>query len=136
MFSVGLFGIALWQLTMLTTRYARPATFYGAKWYNQVAPAPLQSEIGGALCDAGVGVLIGMILYIISILLVYLSIPDLYKGFAASRSKKGGSQREKSNYFADAGKKLFGAVVISSLPTILATIGFSLLECVDAVQIF
>lgn len=136
MFSVGLLGIALWQVTMLTTQLARPVAFKAANQYNEIVPIPLQTELGGALCEAGVGTLITMFLYLATIYLVYLAIPDLIGAFTASRSKKGSAKQDKSEYMGDAGTKLFGAVIIGALPMILSTAGFSLLECVDAVPIF
>jgi hypothetical protein len=103
-----------------------------------VAPAAAQmgNKIGNAICKTGAGKLITGALFVFALLLVYSAIGDFYKGFKQSRSKNTGQRSQQGNAFENAGKKLGGGVVIAALPTILSTIGFSLLSCVKAVKIF
>lgn len=103
-----------------------------------VAPAAAQmgSKIGNAICKTGAGKLITGALFIIAILLIYGAIGDAYKGIKKGRSKNTGQRSQQGGDFENAGMKVVGGVVIAASPTILSTIGFSLLSCVKAVQIF
>lgn len=89
-----------------------------------------------ALCEAGVGGLATVGLFLGAIYLAYLAIPDLIKFFAGRNSSKSSSQSSSNEGLKGAGMKLFGAVIVAALPSILAGAGFALLECVDAVNVF
>lgn len=128
MFAVGLLGLSVVQIGSLATDLVVSLSML----------LPLQStgELGDSLCDAGVGTLITLFLFVLAILLVYKSIPDIYRGFDAKGSRSSGAQKQKDQHFNNAAMKIIGAVVIASLPTFLSTVGFTLLSCVDSVQIF
>lgn len=100
------------------------------------AAAAMGTKIGNAICKTGAGKLLTGALFIIALMLVYSSIGDFYKGFKQGRSKNTGQRSQQGSAWEDGAMKLGGGVVIASLPVILATIGFSLLSCVKAVQIF
>lgn len=100
------------------------------------AAAQMGNKVGNAICKTGAGKLITAALFIVAILLIYGAIGDAYKGIKKGRSKNTGQRSKQGNDFENAGMKLVGGVLIAASPTILATIGFSLLSCVKAVQIF
>jgi hypothetical protein len=109
-------------------------TVFGASLV--IGSAAAQTTLGDAICDTGAGKLISMGLVGLSLLLVYSGIFDGYRGLKSSNKKNTKQRAQQGSEYGAAGKKLVGAVVISGAPTMLSTMGFSLLGCVGAVQIF
>lgn len=103
-----------------------------------VAPAAAQmgTKMGKAICQTGAGKLFTAALFLIAIALIYSSIGDFYRGVKKGRSKNTGQRSQQGGDFEAAGMKIGGGIVIASLPTVLSTLGFSLLSCVKAVKIF
>jgi hypothetical protein len=101
-----------------------------------IGTAAAQTTLGNAICDTGAGKLISMGLVGLSLLLVYSGIFDGYRGLKNSNKKNTKQRAQQGSEYGAAGKKVVGAVVISGAPTMLSTMGFSLLNCVSAVQIF
>lgn len=109
-----------------------------------VAPAAAQAngssqmatKMGSAICKTGAGKLFTAALFLVAIALIYSSIGDFYRGVKKGRSKNTGQRSQQGGDFEAGGKKIGGGIVIASLPTVLSTLGFSLLSCVKAVQIF
>lgn len=103
-----------------------------------IAPAAAQmgTKMGKAICKTGAGKLFTAFLFLIAIALIYSSIGDFYRGVKQGRSKNTGQRSQQGSAFEDGAMKLGGGVVVAALPTVLSTIGFSLLTCVKAVKIF
>lgn len=98
---------------------------------------PLQAGgFGSALCDAGLGALITVLLYLITVALFVGAMIDIGKGFMEGRSSQSGRQAASGSSFRDGGMKLVGVLIVGALPTLLAGAGFSVIECVDAVNVF
>jgi hypothetical protein len=106
--------------------------------HAMVGPAAAQmgNKMGSAICKTGAGKLFTAALFLIAIALIYSSIGDFYRGVKKGRSKNTGQRSQQGGDFEAGGMKIGGGLVIASLPTILSTVGFSLLSCVKAVQIF
>lgn len=100
------------------------------------AAAQMGNKMGSAICKTGAGKLITAALFLIAIALIYSSIGDFYRGVKKGRSKNTGQRSQQGGDFEAGGMKIGGGVVIAALPTILSTLGFSLLNCVNAVKIF
>ena len=121
----GLMGLSIVQLGSVAQN-AIPAMF-----------VVLQADqIAQDLCEAGLGSLATIGLFLLAAMLFIKSFPDVAKGFDAKGSSSSGSQRQSSQHFRNAAMKLVGAIVIATLPTLLATAGFSLFGCIEAVTIF
>jgi hypothetical protein len=104
-----------------------------------VAPVAAQSggqQLGTAICNTGAGQLITMGLFALALLLIYGAVIDGYRGVKRGRSKNTNQRSQQGGDFENAGMKLIGGVVIAAAPSVLSTLGFSLLSCVNAVQIF
>ena len=133
-FSMGLLAIVLGQVLMAVPRVAAALQYH--VWYLQSGPSTDISAIGAALCSAGVGVIATVGLYCAALYLAYGAFPHVVRGFEAKNSKKAGSSAGEQSGFGAAGKQLLGAGVVAALPSILSSAGWSLLSCVQSVQIF
>ena len=127
---------ALAGILLLYSTGARATAHSVAGVVLQAGGGDTASSLGTALCNIGIGALITAALFLISIALIYGSLGDLYKWFAASNSKDSGRRSESGSHLSSAGKKIGGGIVIGASPTILSAIGFSLLSCVTAVNPF
>lgn len=97
---------------------------------------PLQTgETSNALCEAGVGALVTLGLYLVALALLYLAMAAVASGFINSRSKKG-DRGQGRNDFRTAGQRTLGAVIVAALPNIANAAGFAGLGCVDSVTVF
>lgn len=127
-FAVGIFGLSLIQLVPLTTDAIASLAF--------IAGVPLQVDaVSSSLCEAGVGNLITIGLWIISMVLLLKSIPQLYRGFDERGKRSGKAQRQSGEHFSSAMIMVIGSVIVATMPTLLSAAGFSLLSCVDSVPI-
>lgn len=93
-------------------------------------------QLGSAICNTGAGQLITMGLFALALLLIYGAVIDGYRGVKNGRSKNTNQRSQQGGNFENAGMKLIGGVVIAAAPSVLSTLGFSLLSCVNSVQIF
>lgn len=91
--------------------------------------------LGGAICQIGGGKLITSGLWVLSAILFYSSILDGYRGLKEGQSGNSTKRAQQSSSYGDAFRKLIGAVVIAGSPVLLATLGFSFLSCVQAINI-
>lgn len=101
-----------------------------------VEPVAAQSAIGDAICGTGADQLLEAGIGLLAIMLGYLSIYDLYKGFKAGQSGQTKKRAQAGDEYSAGGKKLVGAVVIAGAPDFLRALGFTLLDCVSVAQIF
>ena len=94
-------------------------------------------SIGSALCEAGLDVILQAGLFLAVFALIIMSFGDV---FNALRGSQGNARRRSASggHVASAGKKFFGAVILAALPTILTSMGFSMVNCFGniAVNIF
>lgn len=99
--------------------------------------SPLQlSSFTSTLCELGAGVLVTIILWAAAMMLLAGAAGDTYRGFKEQNSKKRGSNQNQSSSFVSAGIQAFGAVIMGGLPSLLASAGFNLISCVNAINIF
>lgn len=91
---------------------------------------------GNALCEAGLGALLSVLLYLLTVVLFVLAMVDIAKGFMEGKSSKGGRQASSGSSFRDGGMKLVGVIVVAALPSLLAGAGFSVISCVETVNVF
>lgn len=101
-----------------------------------ISPLLQIEQLGSDLCNAGLGTLLMIGLWLLALKLFLMAWPDIAKGFEQRGSKSSGAQQQKSGSFTDGGIKFVGAIVVANLPVFLATAGFSFLSCVDAINIF
>ena len=98
---------------------------------------PIQTDaVGDALCAAGVGVLVTILLFLASLGLLALSAFNLIEWFAKKGSRRSQLQTEANDHARAAGLQMFGAVIVGMLPVLLAAAGFSLLDCIEPVNVF
>lgn len=110
--------------------------FSGSLTYARVTlQAGGPDGLGAALCQIGVGQLLSALLYLGAIYLAYLTIGDVVAASASGNSRSSGSQNDRRSALKAAGAKAVGAVAVAGMPTLLAGAGFTLLECVEAVNI-
>jgi hypothetical protein len=144
-FSLGVVSLFAYQFVGLTQQ-ATAAMSLSVRYWPLFVPIPLQSsggsaptvdlgQIGTALCEAGLGVVITLALWAGCVGLIYKSLPDVYRFFGAKGSSKGGAQKQKSQHISNMINKWVGGVVLASLPSVLSTAGFALLSCVNSIQI-
>ena len=95
----------------------------------------VSSSLGGALCDAGAGILLTAVFYIASLGLIYLGVIDAIKAFAEGGDDDPRRRAGSGSAWRSAVKKLAGGVLVASAPTLLSAIGFTLLTCVSAISI-
>lgn len=99
---------------------------------------PLQADVQGlwnAFCQIGVGAVITYALAIGAMVLLALTMKDLYELFKGNRSKDY-SQEQQDATKVQAGKHLIGAIVVGQSPFLLDQLGFGLISCVDPVNMF
>lgn len=90
--------------------------------------------IGEALCGAGLDVILQALLFLAVLTLVLLSFGDIFR---ALKGQQGNARRRQQSggHAASAGKKFFGAVILAALPTILTSMGFSMVSCFGDISV-
>jgi hypothetical protein len=92
------------------------------------------AAIGEALCSAGLDVILQAGLFIAVLSLIIMSFGDVFKALKG----QGGDARRRSasgGHMGSAGKKFFGAVILAALPSILTSMGFSMVSCFGNIAI-
>jgi hypothetical protein len=106
--------------------------------FSAVQPVAAQvsggEAVGSALCAAGLDVVLQAGLFIAVLVLIIMSFGDVFKGL---KGQQGDARRRSASggHMGAAGKKFFGAVLLAALPTILTSMGFSMVDCFGNIAI-
>lgn len=95
----------------------------------------VSSSLGSALCEAGAGIILTAVFYLASLALVYLAVIDAIKAFAEGSDDDPRRRAGTGTTWGAAVKKFIGAILVAAAPTLLSAIGFTLLDCVSAIDI-
>jgi hypothetical protein len=116
----------------------RPVIAGGVLGLSAIQPVAAQVDggaaIGEALCSAGLDVILQAALFIAVLALIIMSFGDIFK---ALKGQSGGARRRAASggHVGSAGKKFFGAVILAALPSILTSMGFSMVSCFGNIAI-
>ena len=112
-----------------------PESLWRAQVFLQAGGGGLAGFQQG-LCEIGAGAVLSIVLWALAMALLVYAVFDVWAWFKEGRSKREGSSSRQGDKAADAGMKVFGAIVVAGMPTLLASAGFQLLSCWNAVPVF